>query len=58
MEIWHARIGHFGRAFVTRPTDLRVRLALYVRGWRKHNHLWWGKPSSNQRLMERLRSNA
>ena len=54
MEIWHARVGHFGRAFVTRPTGLRMRLALYIRGWRKHNHLWWGKPSNNQRLLERF----
>jgi hypothetical protein len=49
---WRLRAGPNGRAFVAAPRSLRLRLALWMRGWRHTHYRWWTKPSKNQAAAE------
>ena len=40
-DVWTVRYD-FSRAFAN-PTTLRMKVILYLRGWRPYNAYWWSK---------------
>lgn len=42
---WHIRIGVGSQAFIACPRSPRLKLILWLRGWRHTHYPWWTKLS-------------
>lgn len=51
-KTWRLHCSGYTRAFVQQPASFRLRLVLWLRGWRHTHWTWWSKPGPKQQKLE------